>query len=193
MLEWTDDAVFDNSWINQDVVNQMIKESKQPGADMIAFYTHIADVIDYEILWEYGGVYLNTDLKPLKPLSKLDCDKERTWFAKEDDYNLVNMAMFAPRHDPFIGKIIELLPRRYFGSPGAFMNYSTGCGLIMEAYSQMPNAVQALHRDVFNPIHFTDFGYGEEPSLERAFPENTVAVHLWGHRSNQRGQRILET
>jgi mannosyltransferase OCH1-like enzyme len=194
--DWTEEEIFDTEWENQSVLNELYRQTKLPRADMIAYYTHVADVVDYELLWKFGGWYFNTDLKPIKPLSELASEVE-LWaypaFAMEDDVHAVNMAMYSPREQhPLYGKIIENLPRRFFGMPGAFMNATTGVQLIMETLSQYNDQVVLYHRDVFNPIHWKDFAYGETPDIDRDYPEVTVAVHEWLHRTNQRAQRVAE-
>jgi mannosyltransferase OCH1-like enzyme len=194
MKLWTESDIFSpvSPWRNQLIIDKMIEESKQPGADMVAFWTHVADVVCPEIVWRYGGVYINTDMKPLKPLIQLSVDWDLPWLAMEDDRYAVNMAMYSPGRDEFFNQAITTMPRRYFGSPGAFMNFSTGALLYEEVLSRYRrDKVQLINRKVFNPIHFTDFGYGERPDLDREFGPETIAVHAWGHRTNQRGQTIL--
>lgn len=193
LWDWTEEEIMDSHWRNSLVLHKMYKESKQEGADLIAYYTHVADVVDYELIWGYGGWYFNTDLKPLKPLSILNHQADRPGLAMEDDFHPVNMAMYGPLQNHFFNRVIEMLPTRYFGMPGAFMNATTGVQLLEAAKHAFEGSVTLWNRKVFNPIHFTDFGYGEVPNVEREFPEETVAVHEWGHRTNQRGQRILES
>lgn len=192
LWDWTEEEIMDSEWINVEVLQDLYAKSRQPGADMVAYYTHVADVVDYELVYKHGGWYFNTDLKPIKPLNTLRFDHDAAAFAMEDDVHAVNMAMYAPRGNDLFAKIIEILPHRYFGMPGAFMNATTGVQLIMEALSREPWAVTKFHRNVFNPIHFSEFGYGETPNIDREFPDETVAVHEWLHRSNMRGQRVLE-
>lgn len=192
MYEWNQEMIDDEDWINKEVLSNMVERSRQPGADMVAFYTHYADVLCYETIYRYGGWYMNTDLKPLKPLSTLVYDTNAPAFADEDDIHAVNMAMYCPPGDPLFASIIELLPMRYFSMPGAFMNATTGVQLIMQALSFYHGPLTRFNRNVFNPIHFSEFGYGAEPDIDREYLNETVAVHLWGHRTNQRGQRILE-
>lgn len=190
--DWTEEEIMDSEWTNAAVLQQMYSDSRKPGADMIAYYTHVADVIDYELVWRYGGWYFNTDLKPLKPLNHLNYDESRPGLAMEDDVHAVNMAMYGSKGDPFFAAIIDNLPKRYFSMPGAFMNATTGVQLIMQTLNERNWNVQLWHRNVFNPIHWADFGYGETPDTNRDYPEETVAVHEWLHRTNQRGQRVLE-
>lgn len=192
--DWTEEEIMDNEWENSTVLDEMYSQSRRPRADMIAYYTHVVDVIDYELVYRYGGWYFNTDLKPIKPLSDLPAfDPDIPGFAMEDDVHAVNMAMYGQKHDPLFANIIENLPIRYFGMPGAYMNATTGVQLIMHTLGQYYGRSQLWHRDVFNPIHFTDFKYGGEPNTDIDFPDSTVAVHEWGHRTNQRGQRIVDT
>lgn len=192
VVDWTEEMIFDTDWENQLVIDHMRQQAQMPGADKVAYYTQVADVVDYELCYRFGGWYFNTDLKPLKSLSTLNIDPQWPAFAYEDDVHLVNMAMYAPIGDSLFGNIIDSLPERYFSAPGAFMNATTGVGLIMDCVNRWGGPLTRFNRNVFNPIHFTEFGYGDEPNIDREFPEETVAVHLWGHRTNQRGQRILE-
>lgn len=180
-----------HNWHNQDVLDDMIDKSKRPSADMIAFYTHVADVLDYELLYEYGGLYVNTDVKPLRSLGILNINRDVPALAYEDDTNLVNMAMYSPPKNPLFGKIIELLPKRYFGMPGQGMHITTGCGLIQQAISEYTGELVRWHRDVWNPIHWSTIEGGTSPDLNRKYPDCTVAVHEWNHKETGRGAEIL--
>lgn len=195
IMDWQDIDILGHkyAWYNQAVLDDMKKNSEKPGADLIAYYTHVADVIDYELLYEYGGWYFNTDLKPIKVngLNDLQFDRSEPALAMEDDVHPVNMAMYSPPKHPFFKKVIDLLPQRYFGMPGAFMNATTGVQLLEHAIREF-GPVQTFHRNVFNPLHWSEVEAGKEANLERIYPEETVAVHEWLHRTNQRGQRVLE-
>jgi mannosyltransferase OCH1-like enzyme len=189
--DWTEEQIFDRKWYNQMVLNNLRKKSQLPGADMVAYYTHVADVVDYELCYDFGGWYFNTDLKPLKPLSVLNQDMHKPAFAMEDDVHAVNMAMYSPPGSQLFEAIIRRLPGRYFGMPGAFMNATTGVQLIMDVLKDGWE-VELYHRDVWNPIHWSQFDYGTTPDIDREYPPETVAVHEWLHRTNQRGQRVSE-
>lgn len=193
--DWTEEEIFDHNWRNRPVLNDLYNKTKLPNADMIAYYTHVADVVDYEILYQYGGWYFNTDIKPIRSLSHVPAiDWEWPALAMEDDIHPVNMAMYAPKpNTEFFREVITTLPRRYFSMPGAFMNASTGVQLLQEVCASYKKPISFWHRNVFNPIHWSEFDYGTTPDIEREYPEETVAVHEWLHRTNQRGQRVVET
>jgi mannosyltransferase OCH1-like enzyme len=195
LVDWNEEMILDVKWENQDVLDVMYKESKQPGADLIAFYTHVADVVDYELIYKYGGWYFNTDMYPIRSLSVLNINEKYPALAMEDDVHPVNMAMYSPMDHAFFAKVIELLPKRYFSMPGAYMNATTGVQLLQQALLEYgrDRGVGLLPRNIFNPIHWADFDYGADAPVDREYPPETVAVHEWLHRTNQRGQRILET
>lgn len=192
LWDWTEEEILDSSWQNNLVLHDLYKKSKQPGADLTAYYTQVADVVDYELIHKFGGWYFNVDMKPIKSLDTLDFNPAMTALAMEDDIHPVNMAMYGPSASGLMARIIQLLPGRYFGMPGAFMNATTGVQLIEAALASDYFATHFFHRNVFNPIHFSEFEYGEYPNIDREFPPETVAVHEWLHRTNQRGQRVLE-
>jgi mannosyltransferase OCH1-like enzyme len=192
LWDWDEEEILDGSWINRDVLHDLYKNSKKPGADIVAYYTQVADVVDYELVHHYGGWYFNTDLKPIKSLDVLQFEKTAAALAMEDDIHPVNMAMYAPPSNGLMAKIIELLPQRYFGMPGAYMNATTGVQLIQHALSAGFFVHHLFPRNVFNPIHWSEFDYGAVPEIDRQYPPETVAVHEWLHRTNQRGQRVLE-
>ena len=191
--DWTDEEVFDTTWFNQEVINQMIEQSKNPNADKIAFYTHVADVIDYEIIYHYGGLYLNTDIKPIRPLECLypPIETDRAALAMEDDVHAVNMAMYGPSEHQFFGRLLQELPKRYRDYPKAGMHVTTGVGLIMQVLAEKDWNVTLWHRDVWNPIHWGDIPFGTKPDLDIDYPESTVGSHFWTHRLYQRGHEVL--
>jgi mannosyltransferase OCH1-like enzyme len=191
--DWTEEEIMDSQWWNVKVLQDLYTKSKLPGADMVAYYTHLADVIDYELIWEHGGWYFNTDLKPIKPLSVLQQPEDLPALAMEDDVHAVNMAMYGPKNSAFFAKVIDNLPKRYFSMPGAYMNASTGVQLLMQTLAQYDGHVVRYDRRVFNPIHWSEFNYGTVPNVDIDFPEETVAVHEWLHRTNQRAQRVVES
>jgi hypothetical protein len=73
------------------------------------------------------------------------------------------------------------------------MNASTGVQLLMQTLAQYDGHVVRYDRRVFNPIHWSEFNYGTVPNVDIDFPEETVAVHEWLHRTNQRAQRVVES
>lgn len=87
-----------------------------------------ADVLRLELLWCYGGVYLDTDVIMHRPLDELvtgrSCVVGRSPQHTAGHHPVTNCVMAAERHHPWIGRLIETLPRsvrRHQGRPLAVM------------------------------------------------------------------------
>lgn len=193
VVDWHDDDVFGRKWINQYAIDTLTEHSKSPGANMSAYYTYVADFVCYEILYEQGGWYFNTDLCPVKSLSNLSFDREKPAFAFEDDVHIINMAMYSPPKHPFMKDVIEEIGSRFRRSPSGPMNTISGAGALLDVANRSGwDKISTFDRIVFNPIHFTSVPIGTEPEWSSdELSEETVAVHLWGHRKNGRGNTIL--
>jgi len=200
--DWTvkdhGDELLDRKWRNQSVIDDLLTRGKRFDADRIALATQLADVISYELLLYFGGLYVNTDIQPVRPLENL-FEKEpdlinRPMAGMEDDYWAVNAVMWAPiRNINFWHKVINELPNRYFSMPGAFMNATTGPHLLTDVWSKNRDELVVLNRNYFNPIHWSQVQYGHDAEFHPLdLPDKTIAVHHWGHRKNQRNQRVLE-
>lgn len=193
LITWTEDNIWDRHWINERILGKMWDESRKPGADMISFYTHVADVVCQELMLTRGGFYTNCDMLPIKSLTTLDLT--RPGFAMEDDIHSVNMAMYAPRAgEPVFKQIVDGMEERYFSNPGSLMNFTTGALYMTPIINSYGASVNRWHRNVFNPIHFSQIEYGTTPDLMNYVPpEESVAVHCWGHRLRPHNQRIIES
>lgn len=191
LITWTEREIFDQNWINQSVLEDLKEKVVNPRADRIAYYTYVADVLCYELLYEYGGWYINCDLDPVRSLKVLNNDPKIPAFAMEDDVYAVNMAMYCPPGHPMFSRILEIIPERYFSIENAPMNHATGVGLISQARKEYNGEVTLFGRNVFNPIHFSEIPLGSHPDTNIEIPGETVAVHLWHHRKVRRKNEIL--
>jgi mannosyltransferase OCH1-like enzyme len=159
--------------------------------DTTAMWTQRADMVSYEILYRYGGLYVNTDIEPVRPLTLMLSDDKMSVYpaaAMEDDTWLVNSAMWAPHeHSPFFKEVMDRLPERYFSMPQEYMNVTTGPHLLTHVASYTP--IVALDKSVFSHIHWSQVPPGQDASFVfDDLPESTIGVHHWGHRKNQRPQ-----
>jgi mannosyltransferase OCH1-like enzyme len=185
------------AWINSAVLDDLLDKGAQPGADKIALATHLADVLAYEIVYRYGGLYVNTDMQPVRSLDNLfernESLETNPAAGKEDDYWVVNAVLWAPEPNmDFWLAVIKQLPVRYFSMPGEYMSNTTGPHLLTQVYQGRRDLV-VLDKTVFNPLHFSQVNYGEDAVFDLDdLPAETITVHHWGHRRNRRNQRVLE-
>lgn len=199
--DWTvkDWSVKDILWTprNHAVLKDLANQASDRNADLVANATHVADVLAYEIIYNYGGLYVNTDMRPVRPMSEFfnqhPAALDMAAAGMEDEQWVVNAAIWAPEpENDFWLAVIKELPNRYFGNPGAYMNYTTGPHLLTDVFHKVPGLL-VVNRNVFNPIHWSEFNYGEIPKYDKTdMLDETIVVHEWYHRTNQRNQRTLE-
>jgi len=194
VIDWTEEMVLDSGIINHDVWDHLGTPGPGETIHPVALATQRADVIDYELVWRYGGLYLNTDIEPVRPLQHLFDNNpalyEKAGAGYEIDQWVVNAAMWAPEpENPFYGHVIDALPERYYSRPGDYMSNTTGPHLLTQCYHDHSEMLYVFHKDTFNPIYFPEVAIGEDAIYDREFlPDITVGVHHWGHRKNQRPQ-----
>lgn len=87
------------------------------------------DIVSYEVVWRYGGVYLDADLECVRNLDDLcvDNDAFATWL----ESNEIAHGMFgaAPGH-PWLAEVIARLPRAM--TSGLDLLHQTGPRFLME-------------------------------------------------------------
>lgn len=185
---------FKHTIINDEVWDSIFSPPPGMTLDLHAAWTQRADVLGYELLFEYGGWYFNTDIEPVQPLTELGCYDTLDILpaaAREDDDWLVNAAMWAPEHHhDFYRECCLRLPERYFAAPGEYMNVTTGPHLLTEVAGYLP--IIALDKDAFSHVHWSQVPHGGDASFifdePYVLPSNTVGIHHWGHRKSQRSQ-----
>lgn len=163
---------------------------RDAGRQGIELYVQMADVMGYAIIHKYGGVYVNTDMEPVKPLPVMP---NKAWASYENDIgDVVNAAIGAPRpRDVFWSRVVRTLPGRYFANPTDEMVRTTGPGLLTDTAKAYPKRIHIFPKEVFNPIHWSQVPRGDAQIPEnRVVPPETIAVHRWGHRRDGRSNHV---
>jgi len=146
-----------------------------------------ADMLSYELLARYGGVYVNCDIEPLRPMDDLlEVTGDAPWAGYEDGEYLVNSAMGGHGHSPFWDLAVSTLPDRYFSMPGRLMNQQTGPWHLTDlaAAHGMECGLVKLPREAFNYAHHSAVPPGSDASDFRgaAIEAGAFGLHHWGHR-----------
>lgn len=144
-----------------------------------------ADIAAYELVWRFGGVYVNCDMQPLRPLNDL---LEYPAFAgMEDERHLCNAVLAAEQGSPFFDAVIEELPWRVAINPGAGMETQTGPHLLTSVWWTLPEQITALPREAFYYAHHGQIQTGADARehVEAAKAAGAYAIHHWGHRSQE--------
>lgn len=148
-----------------------------------------SDVVYYELVERFGGIALNVDIEPLRPMNELlQIVEENAWATYEDDRYLVNCAYGGPKEHPFWAALVEELPRRYFSmsDPKWFMQHQTGPHLLSEMWHSRGD-ILALPKSTFNYVYHFDIPAGGNASRwrKKALEAGAFGLHHWSHREDQ--------
>jgi mannosyltransferase OCH1-like enzyme len=143
-----------------------------------------ADVLRYEILARYGGVYVDADFECLRPIDALIGGAESFAAWELQERWIANGLMGAVPGHPFIERLIEALPRSVAARPGQRPARVTG--------PQFLTRMQRRHGglDLILPQHLV-YPYGWDEVAEHGPNEHWPDAWLVHHWSNQRRERGL--
>lgn len=139
-----------------------------------------ADILRYEMLYQFGGIYADVDfvcLKPFDPL--LDIPFFAGW-QPPPLHSIANGLFGCIPQCSLIGDIIEeisKLTQKQCESRTAFSQ--TGPGLLTRLWKKTPIG-KAHPPEYFYPIHDKDFINGVPPIDWRERSANSYAIHMWG-------------
>lgn len=130
-----------------------------------------SDVLRYEILAEFGGIYVDTDVEGLRPFDGLLDDGP--FIGWEDENLLCPTVMGAPPHHPAITGLLGALPVWFHKYAGAPPNRQTGPYFVTR-YLRGRSDMTLLP-----PVTFYPVGWWEKSKLGGPYPEESLAVHHW--------------
>jgi len=153
-----------------------------------------ADVLRYELLWRFGGVYLDTDFEPLKPLGSL-FDDINTFFADQGPLAPAIGILGSVPRDPFYEHLVAALPASARNTTGSLVE-KTGPGFFareLDRFFGRERLIRNLglvwehvNHDLtrrmygFETRYFYPYGFWELHRRNEKFPE-AYAVHHWAH------------
>jgi hypothetical protein len=161
---WQDSSEF--TWLrNQSLFDRYLRSDP---------FGRVPDILRYELLWRYGGVYIDCDFEPLRPFDDL-LDDPRPFAAWENDRTMCTALLAAPPKHPAIDELIRGLPERAAAFEGAPPNHATG--------PEYATALWRVRDDVrrLPPWTFYPVGWWERDLLgnPKNYHPDTYAVHHW--------------
>lgn len=133
-------------------------------------YAQKCDVVKYELVWRFGGIYVDADFECLKNLEDLleNCKA----FSASESEGLISAGIFGcePQNEIF-KNIISALPQSFKNEIPGRQDLSTGPGLITKEGKNL----KIFGPEMFYPYHFT-----EKHRKNENFP-NAYAVHHWAN------------
>lgn len=138
--------------------------------DYPAAYALRADLARYDLIAKFGGVYVDTDIEPLRSFEPL-LDDDRAFIAWENDHRLCPSVFGATPQHPAVRQLVEALPERLAltGDP----SHRTGPAFVTEQWRERDD-VRRLPPSAFYPV-----GWWEQHLLGGPYPERSYAVHHW--------------
>ncbi len=73
-----------------------------------------SDILRYEIIWRHGGVYIDSDFEPLRPIGKL-LEGVGAFFGDERPDTPCNAILGCVEGDGFFGQVVKALPGSFAG------------------------------------------------------------------------------
>jgi mannosyltransferase OCH1-like enzyme len=155
---WTDDNLPEI--INQNEFNLAKNEAQR------------CDILKYELVYRFGGIYVDMDFWSLKNIEPLIQDLDA--FSASEGGKLISVGIFGgiPNHLLY-DKMIKMLPESFKDERKGRQDLSTGPGLMTRAAVGLD--LKVFDSELFYPYHFTEMHRKYE-----YFP-NAYAVHHWEH------------
>ena len=161
---WQDSSEF--TWLrNKDLFYRYLETDP---------FGRVPDILRYELLWKYGGVYIDTDFEPLRPLDPL-LEDPRPFAAWENDRTMCTALLASPPKHPAIGELIEGLPAQCAATEDKTPNYATGPEYAT-AHWRRRNDVRRLPPWTFYPVGWWERHLLGDPAN---YHPDTFAVHHW--------------
>jgi len=138
-----------------------------------------SDLARYEILHDHGGLYIDCDLEPLKPIDPLldDCS---AIIAREDRWMVNNAFMGCAPGDPFIADILDGLRAALAAAgPERRVNRQIGAHYLTSLIRRHPH-VRILDRHIIYPLHWSDVKH----SRPTAIRDGAYTVHRWQNQAS---------
>lgn len=142
-----------------------------------------SDLVRYELLERFGGVWIDMDFEPLRPIAHWPVDWDSgqpfaTW--EEQDRWVANAILGAAPRDPFILELQRQLPQSVFDHAGKRPAVSTGPQFLTRLYRQFhERPLQVLPQALFYPYSYRDLG---TPRARGPWPRDCMAVHHWNNQ-----------
>lgn len=133
-----------------------------------------ADIAAYELLYRYGGLYVNCDMRPLQPLPDLIREYDLVLAYEIDDVLISNAFMACTPEHPLMDEIIKALPAN-IETVHAGVDYISGPRFLTRIVKEFAPDAFILPARFCNPWL---------PSQPRTVYPETICEHEWGHATS---------
>lgn len=155
--------------------NRFIKEAYEK-----KMYAFVSDYVRLDVLYTYGGIYLDTDVEILKSFNPL-CN-QKGFIGFETSERLGTCVIGAEAGNPVIGRLLDYYKKRSFIADDGTMKLKPNTEIVTENLKtlglQCKNQFQTLENFTIYPMtYFSPLKmYREE---EECFSEDTYSIHYF--------------
>lgn len=165
---WTEADLQFRLWHNQTLIDRA--EQISP----MAPYQFISDVVRYEVLLEFGGVWVDIDFDPQKPLDEL-CNGKEAWVAYEDGVWVNNAVMGMAQEHPVMREAVD-------GLAGNVGQFRPSVGNTHKSGPQYLTPLILAHEvHIYPKEYFYPYLWNELDREGELFPD-AYMVHRWANR-----------
>jgi inositol phosphorylceramide mannosyltransferase catalytic subunit len=144
--------------------------------DHLESYSAKSDVLRFELLWQFGGVYVDTDFECLRSIEPL-LENVRVFASHETDWSVNGALMGAVPEHPFVDMLLATLPESVTEYGVADPVLSSGPGFITRQLESW-NADGGEPVTVFPAAYFYPYLWHERHRRFEKFPD-AYAIHHW--------------
>ena len=154
-------------------------------------WAFISDYTRIKVLYEQGGVYMDTDMQILQDITPL-LENNRLICGYEDDREYINGAIIGvEKGHPFLKDLLEYYEKEVLTS-SLFTIPKIMTHLMEKNYKKIdPNNYEEGIR-VYDKEYFYPFGFKEDFTPE-CITENTFGIHWWGKSWAKKRNYFLES
>ncbi len=146
-------------------------------------YAAMSDIARLALLWQFGGIYLDTDMEIIDPLAlraiEMRARREGKFFAGwEDEAGLCGAAMITSAEHPFVGAMLKRYDALKLSE--TFNGIENGTTLLAKEARKWGQSQYTVfvEPEVFYPWHWKEKDLPE--SARRAkITEATICAHFW--------------
>lgn len=137
-------------------------------------FGRIPDILRYSLLYRFGGVYIDTDFEPLRPIDEL-LDGGKPFAAWENDRTMCTAILGSPPKHPAVKVLLTGLPDSCARTEEKTPNYATGPEYATSLWRGRSD-VKRLPPWTFYPVGWWERHLLGDPAN---YHPDTFAVHHW--------------
>ena len=138
-----------------------------------------SDLARYELLYDMGGVYIDCDLEPLRPIDPLIEGCESV-IAREDEKMINNAFMGSAPGSAFLADVLAGLRPSALSRPTERVNRTIGAHYLTRVARRHPE-LRVLPAKLIYPLHWSKLSRREAARRD----EQAYTVHHWWNKTKQ--------